>query len=150
MNKISDLKSAKWWRLSKMGLLLTLMMASVFLTACATAPGSSGNFMAERAQDRWDALLGGDYAIAYSYYSPGYRSSVSVVDFEIEIRTRRVQWVSAEYMDHSCDESVCTVQFKLGYKVAQPVAGIPVWESFDTIDEKWVKTEDQWWYLPKK
>ena len=132
---------------------LTLIAFLLFglLSACAgTGSQSVQETIENRAQSRWDALLGGDYASAYSYYSPGYRSSVSVVDFEIGIRTRRVQWVSAEYVDHSCDQSVCTVQFKLGYKVVQPVVGIPVWESFDTIEEKWVKTEDQWWYLPKK
>ena len=135
------------------GSLLTLIAFLMVggLSGCAgTGSHSAQETIEIRAQGRWDALLGGDYETAYGYYSPGYRSSLSVVDLEIGIRMQRVQWVSAEYMDHSCDESVCTVKFKLGFKVVQPVAGLPVWESFDTIDEKWVKTEGQWWYLPKK
>jgi hypothetical protein len=131
-------------------LLFAIMMTGVFLTACATAPENTENSIEERAQDRWDALLAGDYETAYSYFSPGYRSSVSVVDFEIMVRTRRVRWVSAEYMDHSCEESACTVKFKIGFKVARPVLGMPEWKGYDTVDEKWVKTKGQWWYLPKK
>ncbi len=150
MHKISDLKSATWQRLGKPALLFALMMAGVFLTACATAPESSGNFIAERAQDRWDALLAGDFETAYAFYSPGYRSSTSMIDLAFKIRSQRVQWVSAEYQDHSCVERVCSVDFRVGFKVIKPVKGMQVWESSSLIDEKWVKTEGQWWYLPKK
>jgi len=135
------------------GFLLTLIAVLMFglFSGCAgTGSQSAQEKIENRAQMRWDALLGGDYETAYSYFSPGYRSSVSVVDFEIQMRMRRVQWTSAEYMDHSCDESVCTVRFKVGFKVMKPVAGLPEWESFDAIEEKWVKTKGQWWYLPKK
>ena len=133
-----------------MKIIITFMMFGLLSGCAGTGSQSAQETMENRSQKRWDALLGGDYATAYSYYSPGYRSSVSVVDLEIGIRTRRVQWVSAEYVDHSCDERVCTVKFKLEYKVVRPMVGMPVWENFKTIDEKWVKTEDQWWYLPKK
>jgi len=149
MHNIGNLKSASRQRPGKLALLWVLMLAGVFLTACA-APGSTGDSIAERAQDRWDALLSGDFATAYGFYSPGYRSSRSVFDLAFEIRSRRVQWVSAEYQDHSCDERVCTVKFLVGFKVIQPVRGLPVWESSSLIDDKWVKTEGQWWYLPKK
>ncbi len=131
-------------------MMITFLLFGVLSGCAGTGSHSAQESIENRAQKRWDALLGGDYETAYSYYSPGYRSSVSVVDLEIGIRTRRVQWVSAEYMEHSCDERVCTVKFKLGNKVVRVVVGMPVWESFKTIDEKWVKTEDQWWYLPKK
>lgn len=149
-HKPGNLKSGTWWRLGKPGLLFAFMVAGVFLTACATAPEKTGESLAERAQNRWDALLAGDYETAYRFFSPGYRSSVSVVDFEIMVRTRRVRWVSAEYMDHSCEENACTVKFRIGFKVAKPVMGMPEWQGFDTTDEKWVKTKGQWWYLPKK
>ena len=150
MHKIANLKSAAWRRPGKTALLWVLMLAGVFLTACATAPESAGNSIVERAQVRWDSLLAGDFETAYGFYSPGYRSSVSMIDLAVKIRSQRVHWVSAEYQDHSCDERVCTVNFMVGFKVIQPVRGMPVWESSSLIDEKWVKTEGQWWYLPKK
>ena len=149
-DKISNLKSAMWRRLAKPGLLLAFMMTGMFLTACATAPESAGDVVIKRAQDRWDALLAGDYETAYGYYSPGYRSTTSMIDLAIKIRSQRVQWVSAEYKDHSCEESVCTVNFLVGFKIVKPVRGMKTWENSAMVDEQWVKTEGQWWYLPKK
>ncbi len=150
IHKISNLKSATWQRLGKPGLLLACMISGVFLTACATSPDSAGDAVTERAQDRWDAVLAGDYETAYSFYSPGFRSTTPMIDLAIKIRSQRVQWVSTEYKDHSCDESACTVSFLVGFKIAYPVRGMKVWESSSLVDEQWVKTEGQWWYLPKE
>jgi hypothetical protein len=136
--------------LGKLGLLFAFMVAGVLLTACATAPEDTGNSIAERAQDRWDALLAGEYEKAYAFYSPGYRSTTSVFDLALRTKSQRVQWVSAEYKDHSCDDSVCTVNVLVGFKIVKPVKGMKVWESSSLVDEQWVKTEGQWWYLPKK
>jgi hypothetical protein len=149
-DKICNLKSATWRRLVKSGLLLAFMFTGIFLTACATSPESAGDTIEKRAQDRWDALLAGDYETAYSFYSPGFRSTTTMIDLAIKIRSQRVQWVSAEYKDHSCDESACTVNVLVGFKIAKPVKGMKVWESSSLVDEQWVKTEGQWWYLPKK
>ena len=149
-NKICNLKSATWRRLVKSGLLLAFMFTGIFLTACATSPESAGDTIGKRAQDRWDALLAGDYETAYSFYSPGFRSTRSVVDFTIGIRSRRVRWTSAEYMEHSCLENSCTVIFNVGFTVNKPVPGMKKFDGSNTVEEKWVKTEGQWWYLPKK
>ena len=149
-DKICNLKSAKWRRLAKSGLLLAFMFTGIFLTACATSPGSDGDTIDKRAQDRWDALLAGDYETAYSFYSPGFRSTTPMIDLAIRIRSQRVKWVSAEYKDHSCDESVCTVNVLVGFKVAKPVRGMKEWENSTLVHEQWIKTEGQWWYLPKK
>ena len=145
-----NLKSATWRRLVKSGLLLAFMFTSIFLTACATSPESAGDTIEKRAQDRWDALLAGEYEKAYAFYSPGYRSTTSVFDLALRTKSQRVQWVSAEYKDHSCDESVCTVNFLVGFKVVKPVSGLNVWENSTLVGEQWIKTEGQWWYLPKK
>jgi hypothetical protein len=150
IHKINNLKPGTWRRMGKPGRLFVFMVAGVFLTACATAPENTENSIAERAQDRWEALLAGDYETAYAFYSPGYRSTKSVVDFAIGVRSRRVRWTSAEYMEHSCLENSCTVLFNVGFTVNRPVPGMKKFEGSNTVEEKWVKTEGQWWYFPKK
>ena len=130
--------------------LLALLLTATFITACATVPGTSDSFIAERAQDRWDALLAGDYETAYSFYSPGYRSGTSVFDFAFTIKSRRVLWTSAQYKEHNCLENSCTVLFDIGFRVNMPAPGLDKWDGSDVIKEKWVKTNGQWWYLPKK
>ena len=128
-----------------------ILLSIMLLSACATtAPDTSDDVVVQRAQARWDALLSRDYAGAYAFYSPGYRSTVSVVDFEIHFRMRRIRYSSAEYLDLSCEENTCMVRFNLGYRVNSPVPGVKVWDGYDVVEEQWVKTGDEWWYLPQE
>jgi hypothetical protein len=141
------------WKLRGPLCLIVMMLGAVLFSGCAsqaTEPESKQDSIAVRAQARWDALLAGDFETAYSYYSPGYRSSNSAVDLGISIRLRRVHWTSAEYQEHDCTETACSVKFQVGYTVNQPVPGLKKYDGSNFVDEKWVKTEGQWWYLPKK
>ena len=124
-------------------------MAATLLAACATTKPAD-SLVRERAQARWDAVLLRDYDTAYSFLSPGYRSSHSRVDFEIGLRTRRILWTSAKVQEVSCEADSCTVQTDVGYKVVKPVPGVNEWKSHDNLEERWVRTEGQWWYLPDK
>ncbi len=119
------------------------------VSACATTQPADGD-VKTRAQKRWDALLAADFDTAYAFYSPGYRTSHSRVDFEIELRSRRVRWTGAKVLQASCEADVCSVESKVDYKVNQPVPGVPQWKSSEKIMERWVRVDRQWWYLPDK
>ena len=125
----------------------TLLSVALLMSACATTPQAVNN-VEERAQARWDAVISGDYDSAYSYYSPGYRSSTSRVDFEIALRLRRIGIESAEVEESSCEANACTVQTRVGYLVVSPVPGIDEWKSKRLFEERWVRTQDEWWFLP--
>ena len=118
--------------------------------ACAAAPESTVEPVEQRAQARWDALVSGDIDAAYAYLSPGYRSSVSRVDYEIGLRSRRVQWVDAEYAEHRCEEESCDVKIKLLFRVPSPTPGISEFTSRSVVSEKWIFSSGQWWHLPEK
>lgn len=153
MDKINQLKSALWRLPGKPALLLACMLTGVFASACAgkaPVPESPEVSIAERAQHRWDALLGGDFETAYGFYSPGYRSTRSMIDLAFEYRLRRVGWTSAQYKEHRCAENACTVIFDMGFTVAMPVPGLNKWDGKQTVKEKWIKTGGQWWFLPSK
>jgi len=120
------------------------------LSGCATAPQSDDEIVAERSQARWDAVLARDYETAYSFYSPGFRSTRSVADLEIKLRLQRIRWTNAKYRDHSCTGDSCTVRVDLTYKVSSPVPGVDSWNGFDLIEEQWVRTGGEWWYIPPK
>jgi hypothetical protein len=119
------------------------------LSACAATQPAGGDAKS-RAQERWDALLSGDLDTAYALYSPGYRSSHSRVDFEIDLRSRRVRWTGAKVLEASCEADLCTVESKVDYKVNQPVPGVPEWKSSEQIEERWVRVDGQWWFFPEK
>jgi hypothetical protein len=127
---------------------LVVMLVALLLTACATTGGGGGGNVADRAQARWDALLAGDFETAYGYYTPGFRSSHSVADFELSQRLRKVQFRGAEYVDQECDGDTCTLKFSVDYHIASPVPGLDEWKSKTTLDEQWVRTQGQWWYFP--
>jgi hypothetical protein len=128
---------------------ITLLSLALLMSACATTPQAVNN-VEERAQARWDAELSRDYDTAYSYYSPGYRSSTSRVDFEVALRLRRIRISTAEVVESSCEANACTVQTRVGYKIASPVPGIDEWDSKRLIEERWVRTKDEWWFLPEE
>jgi len=126
------------------------LAAAVLLSGCAGMGKSPDEIVVERAKARWDAVIRRDYETAYPYYSPGYRSSTSLVDYAIELKTRRVTWTSAEYMDHECEETRCTVRFNIGYRVIAPVPGMAKYDGKQWIEDTWVRTGGEWWYLPPK
>lgn len=129
---------------------LVLLSASLLMSACAGSAAktdSNESSVEFRAQKRWAAMLDGDFDKAYVYYSPGYRSAETVFDLASRARSRRVNWTSAEYQEHNCQENTCTVKFMIGYKVMKPVPGLDEYEYNSALEEKWVKTEGQWWYL---
>ena len=128
-----------------------VLLAIMLLSACATtSTASRDKIVMERAQARWELLEARDYAGAYALYSPGYRSVVSVTDFEVNLRLKRFRWTSATYQAHTCDENTCTVSFQVGYKINAPVPGVGVFTGWDVVNDKWVKTGGKWWFLPEE
>lgn len=131
--------------LAAMGVLLLAL-----LSACATVAPNQDDIIAERAKARWDALEERDYAKAYAYYSPAFRSKNTATDLEIKLRMQRVKWLGANYVSHSCSGDVCTVEIDLKYQMAKPVPGVDSWGGVDRIKEQWIKVDGQWWYVPPK
>lgn len=129
--------------------ILVLALGLLTLAACATTAPKTDPVV-QRAQARWDALVAGDLETAYSYFSPGYRSTTSLIDFGVTMRTRPVRWTGATYKDHSCEERRCVVRFDIEFQVPRPVPGLKVWKGSDVVEDSWVQTGGQWWYLPVK
>ena len=127
---------------------LSACALAALLTACAVTGENAVEPVEQRAQARWDALLSEDIDAAYAYLSPGYRSSVSRSDYEVSLRSRRLQWIGAEYKDHSCEEKTCDVRINVKFRVVRPVPGLSEFQSRSVLDEKWIFTSGQWWYLP--
>lgn len=134
--------------------LLVLLVPMLLVSACATTGGGATSGaknagpVVKRAEERWDAVLANDFEKAYEYYSPGFRSSQTRGEFELAMRLRKVQFSDAVYQEQSCETDVCTLKFRVGYQIASPVPGLETWESKTTLEEKWVRTQGQWWYYP--
>jgi len=132
-------------------LALSLILLSA-LAACATTAqkSSARDPVVERADARWAALLADDLETAYSFYSPGYRSATSLIDFGVSMRLRKVAWTGATYREHQCSDDRCTVTFVVDYRVRNPVPGLNEFDGKSEDRETWVKTGGEWWYVPNK
>ena len=127
------------------------LMLMLLLGGCvSTAKSPDLDPVRERAEARWQALLSNDLETAYTFYSPGYRSANSLIDFGLSWRTRRVQFTSADYVGHECEESRCKVTFDAGFKVERPVPGMDVFNGQQTVVENWIEVDGNWWFVPKK
>ena len=149
MNSTSNRSSLTLKRpCSKQITLVAVLVCSMLLGACASTGTAKKHPVEERAQQRLDALLLPDFDTAYSLYSPGYRSANSRVDFEISQRVRKIAITQAEVVSSECSADTCTVTAMVGYRVGAAVPGVSKWESATQVQERWVRTDGNWWYVP--
>ena len=133
------------WRAKGMALASGL----VLLSACATSPRlSPEESVKERAPARWELFFSGDLAGAYEYLSPGYRTSVSSLQYQRSVLIKRVAWTSAEYVSSECEETSCTVKFDLGYTISGAIPGVRSLKGTQKIEETWVLIDGQWYLVP--
>lgn len=140
MNRLPFLTGFR--RMATFALLLSLV-------ACAGTP-QKDHPIAERAQARWDTLLSGDLHAAYGYLSPAYRSSVSSVRYQRRIMLQKVRWTGARYIDSDCSEISCKVRISLDFTLIGALPGVRQFNGTQEVEESWVKTGGQWWYVPEK
>ncbi len=123
------------------------------LTACG--PGgvpdmSAEQYVTERAQARWDALLAGRLEEAYGYLSPAQRSAMSLRQYQSAELSSQVRKVGASAAMASCEGESCEVPVEVAVFLVAPVPGLRQFEITQKINERWIWTEKEWWYVPRR
>ena len=98
---------------------------------------------------RWDALFNKDIEAAYEYLSPGYRSSVSLLQYHRALLLSKIRWTGANYIEGDCEETVCNVKIILDFTVYGAVPGVKSFPSKQSIEESWVLVDGSWYLVPK-
>jgi hypothetical protein len=132
---------------SRMAIFISLCCALSFLSACATTSRTEKN-IESRATARWHAILSGDLVSAYQFLSPGYKSSVSLNQYQRQILLMRVKWKDARYLESECTETTCNVKISLDYALYGALPGVKSFDGTQTIEESWVRIDDIWYYVP--
>jgi hypothetical protein len=127
---------------------LALLCSLLLLSACATTAETKAASVEERATARWKALLSDDLAGAYEFLSPGYRSSVTSVQYQRNILLQRVQWTDAEIRGSECTDNTCTVSSLLSYRVVGALPGVRSFRGKKDVKESWVRVDDMWYLVP--
>ncbi len=98
--------------------------------------------VANLAASRWEALIRGDLAKAYTYFSPGTREVVSLEVYETKMRPG--SWKKARVDSVSCEQDLCKVMMVIEYSYRKM-------KSVETpLEETWLQERGKWWYVPRK
>ena len=145
-------------------LLCTLVIAAgIGLSACSTtktvttANGeqvsqspptqAEGEKIGQRAVKRWENIINKKFDDAYEMLSPGYRQTHDKVQYAQIIGNRPVHWTKATYVGHECPSAdVCTISVTVAFNVLMPGAGTV--KSENIVEEKWLRIENEWYFLP--
>ena len=129
---------------------IALMVSGLMLLSACTVPENKQSSIEERVNARWDALLAGDLAGAYEYLSPGYRSSVSSLQYQRMVLLRQIEYTSAKYVNSECEQATCTVAVLVGFTVYGAVPGVKSFDGSRNIEESWVMVDGNWYIVPSR
>lgn len=141
------------WRAGQVRLLPWVALLGVLGGCAAVGPSDSANWydsqrsiVKQRAESRWAAVIKGDYPAAYDYFSPAYRSVVSLQQFQ-KSRGNDVQGRVVRVDDIQYDSpTVATVLLALTYRTSIAGSGGREVEMARELREQWLYKDGVWWY----
>lgn len=127
--------------------------------AAATTPSGSSTSesvetrqaaLKQRVMDKWDALIRHDFAAAYALTSPAYRQQFSLGAFKRQFATGKIVWQRVEVADVDFKgDDAAKVGIKIHFVYYPPQAEKAI-NMANYVQESWVRSDGQWWYLAKE
>lgn len=130
------------------GALCSLAVAVLTAGCAGMAPKTPEEAVEERARERMQYVLAEDYAAAYEYLSPGYRSGVSLNDYQRRMLGRRFQWNDAVVGKSECSEDSCKVRISIDYTIYGVLPGKDRFDSKAASVENWLRVDGTWYFVP--
>lgn len=143
-NTAQNLKKSMPYALKRRALKWLSLCAAATLVACAGfGANSPEDVVKQRANERWKALVTGDFSRSYSYTAPSFRGLISQDVYRGRIGGA-VTWIAGEVVSVQCPDAVkCVARVRIDYK---PLLRGRAGENFSTYaDETWVLEGGQWW-----
>jgi hypothetical protein len=125
--------------------LLSVIITFLMIAACSD-PATPEQQVAERALERWQAIIDNDLESAYAFLSPAYRQAVPLTMYQGRLG-QNVAWRDAEVKSVSCATDACDVALQISYRYNMP--NFEKLENSRLFKEKWIRIEDDWWYFEK-
>jgi hypothetical protein len=126
--------------------LCTMLCVALTLSACASlSSGTPEEQVRQRATERWQALVAGQFSRAYSYNTPGFRAVVSPDAYRNRFGSA-LTWLGAEVIRVNCSEvNKCIALVRVDFK---PMLGRQNGTKMSThVDETWLLEDRQWWFF---
>lgn len=128
-----------------------LALALALLAGCAGGPATRAPAdplaaLEQRAAQRWQHLIAGEFAQAYAFLSPGQRSTESEQQYVARMQGQPFKWQRADWRGADCaSDEACTVRMGIGYAMAMPSAGdVPAITQFN---EGWIRLDGVWYFV---
>jgi hypothetical protein len=141
----------KYFSIKRYVKLLVVLGSVLLLSACASTDkqaDSTADSIEDRANGRWAALFSNDIKAAYAYLTPGYRSSVSLQQYERALAMHQLKWTSAKYVESKCEANTCEVKLLVGFTVYGALPGVRSYNGTQYVNEAWVLVEGNWYMVP--
>ncbi len=128
---------------------LLVVVAALTLAACASTGTGAGpeaeQQVRQRATERWQALVKGEFSRAYSYNTPGYRAVISPDAYRARFGTA-ITWLGSEIVDLRCPETTrCDARLRIDYR---PLLSRKFGDKMSThVEETWLLEDGQWWFF---
>jgi hypothetical protein len=122
--------------------------AGVTLSACASLGGGPPEEQVKRrANERWQALVGGQFSRAYDYSAPSFKAVVTPDGYRNRFGSA-ISWQGAEVIRVVCPEvTKCVAVVRIDFK---PVLSIQKNSTISThYEETWLLEMGQWWLYQK-
>lgn len=134
--------------------LATFLLLSVgLLAACsqpATKPATSSAeaLVEQRAKERWQLALQGDFIGIYEFTTPGYRATMPQDLYSVRLRNSPVKWRAAEFESAECSApDRCQAVFKVTSDVVGQMRGVDNMTVDTVVTEDWVLLDGRWYYI---
>lgn len=103
----------------------------------------------QRVHERWDALMKKDYATAYQFEMPVFRSAYSLQEYQRGFGDDIV-WEKVE-VDRLLfqGDDVATIYLNMQYHPAKHVMEGVMPKITSMMTEKWILVDGQWWHVPE-
>lgn len=128
------------------------MAAMLLLMTCGLASASAedgGKVVRDRAVAHWSAIVDGKYDEAYRYTSPGFREKVNLMGY-IARFIGKVKYQKATVDELDCDGDVCTLKVDVEFFVFAPPPMRGGILRTAKLTEKWIRLDNDWWFVPKR
>lgn len=123
-----------------------VLMLSVLAGCGAQKPMTDEEWVARRAEARYEALAVGDMKAAYEFLTPSFRDRYTVEQY-VGSRPLIARVLSGRVLKADCENSVlCTLEIEQTYQVEASIRGAPKQPITRNVPERWVKLQGQWWF----
>lgn len=120
-----------------------MVAGALAMGGCATlSPSDYPKLVESRANERWQALIAGDVAKAYSFLSPGTRATLPLERYKGSLKTGA--WKEAKVRSVNCEETVCAVAVDVRYDHRR------MRDVETVVRETWLIEESNAWYVLRK